>query len=106
MALFGMILVHFHQKMEIPTKGIEDLVGWGIWIFLETKSWGMFAFLFGAGFAILIRRAEARGRRGRDQRLLNVAPAGAHILPTTFDRPAGLLKTPLDGFDPSGHGQG
>ena len=61
-----MILVHFHQRMEIPTKGVEDLVGWVVWMGLETKSWAMFAFLFGAGFAILMRRGEARG--------LNVVP--------------------------------
>lgn len=61
MALFGMILVHFHQLMEIPSTGVEDLVGWVIWMGVETKSWATFAFLFGAGFAILMRRAEARG---------------------------------------------
>ena len=61
-----MIVVHFHQRMEIPSKGIEDLVGWVIWMGLETKSWATFAFLFGAGFAILMRRIEARG--------LNVVP--------------------------------
>ena len=61
MALFGMILVHFHQLMEVPSKGVEDLVGWVIWMGVETKSWATFAFLFGAGFAILMRRAEARG---------------------------------------------
>jgi uncharacterized protein len=60
-ALFGMILVHFHQTMEIPSTGTEDLVGWTIWMGVETKSWATFAFLFGAGFAILMRRAEARG---------------------------------------------
>ena len=61
MALFGMILVHFHQTMEIPSTGAEDLVGWTIWMGVETKSWATFAFLFGAGFAILMRRAETRG---------------------------------------------
>jgi uncharacterized protein len=63
LALFGMILVHFHQRMEIPSSGIEDIVGWVIWMGLETKSWATFALLFGAGFAILMRRAEARGLR-------------------------------------------
>ena len=62
-ALFGMILVHFHQVMEIPSKGMEDLVGWTIWMGVESKAWATFAFLFGAGFAILMRRAEARGLR-------------------------------------------
>lgn len=66
LALFGMIFVHFHQKMEIPSSGTEDLVGWFVWIALETKSWAAFAFLFGASFAIFLRRAEARG--------LNVVP--------------------------------
>lgn len=66
MALFGMIVVHFHQKMELPSSGLEDSVGWFIWMGVETKSWATFAFLFGAGFAILMRRIEARG--------LNVVP--------------------------------
>lgn len=62
-ALFGMILVHFHQNMELPSSGREDLVGWAIWMGVESKAWATFAFLFGAGFAILMRRAEARGLR-------------------------------------------
>ena len=62
-ALFGMILVHFHQRMEKPASGTEDLVGWFVWMFVETKAWATFAFLFGAGFAILMRRTEARGLR-------------------------------------------
>ncbi len=56
-----MILVHFHQRMESPATGIEDLVGWTVWIGLETKAWSLFALLFGAGFAILLMRAESRG---------------------------------------------
>jgi uncharacterized protein len=32
-----------------------------VWILLEQKSWGTFAFLFGAGFAILLGRLDARG---------------------------------------------
>jgi uncharacterized protein len=63
LALFGMILVHFHQDMEKPAAGMEDIVGWIIWMGLETKAWATFAFLFGAGFAILMRRLEARGER-------------------------------------------
>ena len=60
-ALYGMVLVHFHQKMRIEAAGLEDLIGWGVWMFVEQKSWGTFAFLFGAGFAILLRRLESRG---------------------------------------------
>ena len=62
-ALFGMILVHFHQKMEKPATGAEDFVGWFVWMGLETKAWATFAILFGAGFAILMRRIESRGLR-------------------------------------------
>jgi uncharacterized protein len=61
LALFGMILVHFHQKMRLDVTGIEDLVSWGVWVLVEQKAWGTFAFLFGVGFAVLLRRLEARG---------------------------------------------
>ncbi|HKG33659.1 MAG TPA: DUF418 domain-containing protein [Gemmatimonadales bacterium] len=60
LALFGMILVHFHQKMRIEVTGLEDLIAWGVWILVEQKAWGIFAFLFGVGFAVLLRRLEAR----------------------------------------------
>jgi len=60
LALAGMILVHFHQRLERPSSGVEDLVGWGVWILAEQKAWGIFAFLFGVGFAVLLRRLEAR----------------------------------------------
>ena len=63
LALFGMILVHFHQRMRLEATGLEDLIGWGVWIFVEQKAWGTFAFLFGVGFAILLRRLELRGAR-------------------------------------------
>jgi uncharacterized protein len=59
LALFGMILVHFHQKMRIEVTGLEDLIAWGVWILVEQKAWGIFAFLFGVGFAVLLRRLEA-----------------------------------------------
>ena len=61
LALFAMIVVHFHQKMRRETAGLDDLIGWFVYIFVEQKAWGTFAFLFGAGFAILLRRLEARG---------------------------------------------
>jgi uncharacterized protein len=60
LALFGMILVHFHQKMRLEVTGLEDLIGWGVWVLVEQKAWGIFAFLFGVGFAVLLRRLEAR----------------------------------------------
>jgi uncharacterized protein len=61
LALFGMILVHFHQKTRAEASGLEDLIGWGVWVLVEQKAWGTFAFLFGAGFVILLRRLERRG---------------------------------------------
>ena len=75
LALFGMILVHFHQKMRIEVTGLEDLIGWGVWILVEQKAWGIFAFLFGVGFAVLLRRLEARN---------------APVLPIYLRRLAGL----------------
>jgi uncharacterized protein len=62
-ALFGMIVVHFHQHVHNPATGLEGLIGWIVWIGFETKAWGTFAFLFGVGFAILLRRVEAKGLR-------------------------------------------
>jgi uncharacterized protein len=56
-----MILVHFHQRMRIEVTGPEDLIGWFVWVGVEQKAWGVFALLFGAGFAILLRRLDARG---------------------------------------------
>ena len=54
-----MILVHFHQHMRLPAAGVEDLIGWGVGVLVEQKA-GTFAFLFGVGFAVLLRRLDAR----------------------------------------------
>jgi uncharacterized protein len=61
LALFGMILVHFHQKTRLEVSGVENLIPWAVWVGVEQKAWATFAFLFGVGFAILLRRLEARG---------------------------------------------
>jgi uncharacterized protein len=55
-----MVVVHFHQRMRLEVGGIADLPGWFVYVFVEQKSWGTFAFLFGVGFALLLRRLEAR----------------------------------------------
>jgi uncharacterized protein len=60
-ALLGMILVHVHQHLEQPATGLEDLISWAIWVGVEQKSWATFAFLFGVGFALQLRRREAKG---------------------------------------------
>jgi uncharacterized protein len=61
LALIAMVLVHFHQLMRLESKGWQGLIGWGIWIGVEEKAWGTFALLFGAGFALLLRRLDWRG---------------------------------------------
>jgi uncharacterized protein len=63
LALVFMVLVHFHQLMRLESKGWQGLIGWGIWLGVEEKAWGTFALLFGAGFALLLRRLEWRGAR-------------------------------------------
>ena len=60
-ALLGMIVVHFHTKTTEP-GGIDDAVRVLIWRLVEGKSHGTFALLFGAGFAIMLRRMETTGR--------------------------------------------
>ena len=61
LAILGMIVVHFHQRLRLEVSGVEDLIPWGVWVLIEQKSWGTFAFLFGVGFALYLRRLEARG---------------------------------------------
>ena len=66
-ALFGMIFIHFHQAFRTSTPDVgrpfgEDWIGNIAWIGIEEKAWATFAFLFGVGFAVLMRRAERRGQ--------------------------------------------
>ena len=61
LALLGMFVVHFHVRTTEP-GGIDDVVRTLVWRLVETKSHGTFALLFGAGFALLLRRADARGQ--------------------------------------------
>ena len=76
MALLGMFIVHFHVRTTEP-GGVDDLIRTAIWRLVESKSHGTFALLFGAGFAIQLRRAEARGvsLTGRYLRRLGVLAA-------------------------------
>lgn len=60
LALLGMFIVHFHVRSTEP-GGLDDTVRTLIWRLVESKSHGTFALLFGAGFAIQLRRAEDRG---------------------------------------------
>ena len=56
-----MFVVHFHARSTEP-GGLDDLLRTLIWRLVESKSHGTFALLFGAGFAIQLRRAESRNR--------------------------------------------
>lgn len=62
-ALVFMILVHFHQLMRLESTGWQGLIAWVVWVGVEEKAWGTFALLFGAGFALLLRRLHVRGAR-------------------------------------------
>ena len=61
-ALWGMIVVHFHQRVHTEAAGFEDLIGWVTWVGIEAKSWAAFAFLFGVGFAMLDAPVWSRAR--------------------------------------------
>jgi uncharacterized protein len=61
LALLGMIVVHFHIHTLETVTGINELLRTLVWRLVEEKSHGTFALLFGAGFAIQLRRADARG---------------------------------------------
>lgn len=66
-ALFGMYVVHFHDYAaeaagDSPTafmRGINHLTG----LFFDGRFYMMFGILFGVGFALQLRRADARGDR-------------------------------------------
>jgi uncharacterized protein len=55
-----MFVVHFHMRSTEP-GGFDEVVRTLVWRLVETKSHGTFALLFGAGFAIQLRRAGQRG---------------------------------------------
>jgi uncharacterized protein len=66
-ALFGMYVVHFGNYAaeaagDSPTtfmRGLEHVVG----LFFDGRFYTMFGILFGVGFALQLRRADARGDR-------------------------------------------
>src|SRR5262245_8831036 len=85
LALLGMIVVHFHDHTPDLDGGVDGLVRTAIWRLVESKSHGTFALLFGAGFALQLRRAATRGApfvRTYLRRLLVLALFGfaAHAL--------------------------
>ena len=57
LALFGMLIVHFHDH----AAGGEGLTERLIELLVSERAYATFAFLFGAGFAVQLHRARERG---------------------------------------------
>ena len=62
-ALLGMLLVHFNDMTGSATGAAAGVVHRIAELFLDGRFHAMFGILFGVGFAIQLRRAEARGDR-------------------------------------------
>jgi len=80
-AILGMFIVHSMEKNPNDTSGgpIGATVNHAITWLLVSKAYYTFAILFGVGFAIQLRRADARGENVRWRflrRLLGVAAFG------------------------------
>ena len=80
-----MFVVHFHVRSTDP-GGFDEMIRTLVWRLVETKSHGTFALLFGAGFAIQLRRSEERRERfaGRYLRRLAVLAAFGFIAHACF----------------------
>jgi uncharacterized protein len=61
-ALLGMFLVHFSMYSS-GGSAVDRLYQGAVALLFEERFWAIFAILFGAGFAIQLRRAQARGGR-------------------------------------------
>jgi uncharacterized protein len=59
-ALFGMFLVHFSMYSS-GGHAVDQLYQRIVALIFEERFWAMFGMLFGVGFAIQLRRADARG---------------------------------------------
>ncbi len=60
-ALLGMFFVHFSDHSTDPGGGFGHFYHRVVQLFFEDRFWSMFAILFGVGFAVQLRRADARG---------------------------------------------
>lgn len=59
-ALLGMFLVHFNDNASPAAAGAGAVYQRIVGLFFEERFWTMFGILFGAGFAVQLRRAQAR----------------------------------------------
>ena len=71
-ALLGMFIVHFTDQTTSSTVAGQTWHGF-VDLFFEDRFWGIFAILFGVGFAVQMRRAEAAGARFVPRYLRRVA---------------------------------
>src|SRR4051794_9840367 len=60
-ALCGMIVVHFSERSADSDRGFAHAYQAFVELFFVTRFHAMFAILFGVGFAVQLRRADARG---------------------------------------------
>ena len=79
-ALFGIMLVNMYNFGASSldwTAPIDELAFSVKRFFFETKSWRLFSFLFGFGFALQMLRAEQRGARSEVSAILSPQIIGA-----------------------------
>jgi len=65
-ALFGILFVHvfnFGAYSLVWNEPLDEFTFSAMRVFFETKSWRLFSFLFGFGFALQLIRAEERGTK-------------------------------------------
>src|SRR5262245_1131478 len=66
-ALWGVLLINMiSYGATLPGRwpgAIDQVAFWGQRFFFEQKSWRLFSFLFGFGFALQMSRAGERGAR-------------------------------------------
>jgi len=71
-ALWGVLLINMLNFVGPPSGREDTAAGWIAMLFFKQKSWRLFAFLFGVGFALQMARAGDRGFAGRYGRRLAV----------------------------------
>ena len=49
------------QRSALPTAAIDSAIEFGLHVLVDGKFYGLFSLMFGAGFALIVRGAEARG---------------------------------------------
>jgi len=58
----GRPLVTMQLGLDANLRGIDHVVGWIIYTFVQGKFWTLFSLLFGMGFAVMLTQAERAGR--------------------------------------------